>query len=321
MSWADAMERFGSDKPDLRIDWELVSIDDLMANVDFKVFSGPAKDPDSRVAALRVPGGASLSRKEIDDYTDYVGIYGAKGLAWIKVNDVSAGLEGLQSPIIKFMPEDTVLAMVDRMAAQDGDILFFGADKRGIVNESLGALRLKIAADLDRVAEGWAPLWVVDFPMFERDDRGGLSALHHPFTAPSCTAQALQDDPDSALSQAYDMVLNGSEIGGGSVRIHDQTMQKTVFNLLGIDEAEAEAKFGFLLGALRHGAPPHAGLAFGLDRLVMLMVGGQSIREVIAFPKTQSAQCVMTEAPGVVSDQQLRELSLRPRRPEPAKES
>jgi len=321
MSWADAMERFGSDKPDLRIDWELVSIDDLMANVDFKVFSGPAKDPDSRVAALRVPGGASLSRKEIDDYTDYVGIYGAKGLAWIKVNDVSAGLEGLQSPIIKFMPEDTVLAMVDRMAAQDGDILFFGADKRGIVNESLGALRLKIAADLDRVAEGWAPLWVVDFPMFERDDRGGLSALHHPFTAPSCTAQALQDDPDSALSQAYDMVLNGSEIGGGSVRIYDQTMQKTVFNLLGIDEAEAEAKFGFLLGALRHGAPPHAGLAFGLDRLVMLMVGGQSIREVIAFPKTQSAQCVMTEAPGVVSDQQLRELSLRPRRPEPAKES
>jgi len=320
MSWADAMERFGSDKPDLRIDWELVSIDDLMANVDFKVFSGPAKDPDSRVAALRVPGGASLSRKEIDDYTDYVGIYGAKGLAWIKVNDVSAGLEGLQSPIIKFMPEDTVLAMVDRMAAQDGDILFFGADKRGIVNESLGALRLKIAADLDRVAEGWAPLWVVDFPMFERDDRGGLSALHHPFTAPSCTAQALQDDPDSALSQAYDMVLNGSEIGGGSVRIYDQTMQKTVFNLLGIDEAEAEAKFGFLLGALRHGAPPHAGLAFGLDRLVMLMVGGQSIREVIAFPKTQSAQCVMTEAPGVVSDQQLRELSLRPRRPESIKE-
>ena len=320
MSWADAMERFGSDKPDLRIDWELVSIDDLMANVDFKVFSGPAKDPDSRVAALRVPGGASLSRKEIDDYTDYVGIYGAKGLAWIKVNDVSAGLEGLQSPIIKFMPEDTVLAMVDRMAAQDGDILFFGADKRGIVNESLGALRLKIAADLDRVAEGWAPLWVVDFPMFERDDRGGLSALHHPFTAPSCTAQALQDDPDAALSQAYDMVLNGSEIGGGSVRIHDQTMQKTVFNLLGIDEAEAEAKFGFLLGALRHGAPPHAGLAFGLDRLVMLMVGGQSIREVIAFPKTQSAQCVMTEAPGVVSDQQFRELSLRPRRPESIKE-
>ena len=320
MSWADAMERFGSDKPDLRIDWELVSIDDLMANVDFKVFSGPAKDPDSRVAALRVPGGASLSRKEIDDYTDYVGIYGAKGLAWIKVNDVSAGLEGLQSPIIKFMPEDTVLAMVDRMAAQDGDILFFGADKRGIVNESLGALRLKVAADLDRVAEGWAPLWVVDFPMFERDDRGGLSALHHPFTAPSCTAQALQDDPDAALSQAYDMVLNGSEIGGGSVRIHDQTMQKTVFNLLGIDEAEAEAKFGFLLGALRHGAPPHAGLAFGLDRLVMLMVGGQSIREVIAFPKTQSAQCVMTEAPGVVSDQQLRELSLRPRRPESIKE-
>ena len=317
MSWADAMERYGSDKPDLRIPWELVSIDDLMAGVDFKVFSGPAKDPEGRVAALKVPGGAGLSRKEIDDYTQYVGIYGAKGLAWIKVNDRTAGIGGLQSPILKFMPEDVVAAMMDRLEVADGDILFFGADNRSVVNESLGALRLKVATDLEQVQPGWAPLWVVDFPMFESDERGRMSALHHPFTAPSCSAEALQAEPAKALSQAYDMVLNGSEIGGGSVRIHDQAMQKVVFDLLGIDETEAESKFGFLLSGLRHGAPPHAGLAFGLDRLVMLMVGGQSIRDVIAFPKTQSAQCVMTEAPGVVSEQQLQELSLRSRRVEP----
>ena len=317
MSWADAMERYGSDKPDLRISWELVSIDDLMAGVDFKVFSGPAKDPEGRVAALKVPGGAGLSRKEIDDYTQYVGIYGAKGLAWIKVNDRTAGIGGLQSPILKFMPEDVVAAMMDRLEVADGDILFFGADNRSVVNESLGALRLKVATDLEQVQPGWAPLWVVDFPMFESDERGRMSALHHPFTAPSCSAEALQAEPAKALSQAYDMVLNGSEIGGGSVRIHDQAMQKVVFDLLGIDETEAESKFGFLLSGLRHGAPPHAGLAFGLDRLVMLMVGGQSIRDVIAFPKTQSAQCVMTEAPGVVSEQQLQELSLRSRRVEP----
>ena len=311
------MDRYGSDKPDLRLPLGLVTVDEHVAHVEFRVFSGPANEDGQRVAALRVPGGAGFSRKQIDEYTAYVARYGAKGLAWVKVNDLGAGIEGLQSPILKFMPDDTVLAMLERLGAADGDILFFGADKRSVVNESLGALRLKVAADMNQIADSWAPLWVVDFPMFERDERGGMTALHHPFTAPVCTAEALKEDPEAALSQAYDMVLNGSEIGGGSVRIHDQTMQQTVFELLGIDEAEAESKFGFLLSALRHGAPPHAGLAFGLDRLVMLMVGGQSIRDVIAFPKTQSAQCVMTEAPGMVSEQQMRELSLRSRRTEP----
>lgn len=316
MTWHEAMERFGSDKPDLRIDLELVSVDDLMADVEFKVFSGPANDPKGRVAALRVPGGATISRKEIDDLTKYISAYGARGLAWIKVNDKASGVSGLQSPILKFMPESTIHDLVERLGLEDGDIVFFGADKRQIVNDSLGALRLKVAAMTDSVREGWAPLWVVDFPMFEQTSSGGLTAIHHPFTAPSCSAEALKAAPENALSRAYDMVLNGSEVGGGSIRIHRQEMQKAVFDILGISEEEADAKFGFLLSALKHGAPPHGGLAFGLDRLVMLMVGGQSIRDVIAFPKTQSAQCVMTDAPGEVSDQQLRELSIRLRAPD-----
>ena len=316
MTWHEAMERFGSDKPDLRIDLELVSIDDLMKDVEFKVFSGPANDEKGRVAALRVPGGAKISRKEIDDLTKYVGNYGARGLAWIKVNDKAAGVEGLQSPILKFMPEATVSQLVERLALEDGDIVFFGADKRQVVNDALGALRLKVAEMMGLVGEGWAPLWVVDFPMFEETGDGGLTAIHHPFTAPSCDVETLAAAPEKALSRAYDMVLNGSEIGGGSIRIHRQDMQKAVFDVLGISAEEADAKFGFLLAALKHGAPPHGGLAFGLDRLVMLMVDGQSIRDVIAFPKTQSAQCVMTDAPGEVSEQQLRELSIRLRTPE-----
>lgn len=310
MPYSEAISRFGSDKPDLRIPLELVDVDDLMSGVDFKVFSGPAKDDKGRVAALRVPGGASLSRKEIDAYTKFVGIYGAKGLAWIKVNERAKGIEGLQSPIVKFM-EDVVDEVLDRCGAVDGDIVFFGADKANIVAEAIGALRVKLGEDLNLYTREWAPLWVVDFPMFEADTNGRLSALHHPFTAPSCTPEELKANPEAALSRAYDMVINGTELGGGSIRIHDQAMQRTVFEVLGIGEEEAEEKFGFLLDALKFGAPPHGGLAFGLDRLVMLMTGAKTIREVIAFPKTQSAGCMMTDAPGVVSGEQLKELNIR----------
>ncbi|MDW5375554.1 aspartate--tRNA ligase [Halomonas sp. HP20-15] len=310
MPYAEAMQRYGSDKPDLRIPLELVDVDDLMKDVDFKVFSGPANADDGRVAALKVSGGAKLTRKEIDEYTRFVGIYGAKGLAWIKVNERAKGLEGLQSPIVKFM-DGIVETLLDRLGAEDGDIIFFGADKTRIVNEAIGALRVRLGEDLDLYTQAWAPLWVVDFPMFEADDAGRLSALHHPFTAPSCSPEALKADPASALSRAYDMVLNGTELGGGSIRIHDQGMQRTVFEVLGIGEAEAEEKFGFLLDALRFGAPPHGGLAFGLDRLVMLMTGARTIREVIAFPKTQSAADLMTDAPGEVSADQLKELNIR----------
>jgi len=311
MTYAEAMDRYGSDKPDLRIDLELVSVDDLMQQVDFKVFRGPADDEKGRVAALKVPGGASISRKVIDGYTKYVSIYGARGLAWIKVNDIDAGVEGLQSPILKFMPEEIVSQLMQRVEAANGDIIFFGADTAHVVNEALGALRIKVAQDQGLVSDHWAPLWVVDFPMFEQDGKGGWSPLHHPFTSPACSAEELTANPGAALSRAYDMVVNGTELGGGSIRIHEAEMQKVVFGLLGIDDEEAEEKFGFLLKALQYGAPPHGGLAFGLDRLVMLITGASSIRDVIAFPKTQSAACVMTDAPGDVSSEQLRELNIR----------
>jgi aspartyl-tRNA synthetase len=313
MTFAEAMRRFGSDKPDLRIDMELVDIADLMKDVEFKVFHGPANDPASRVVALRVPEGGRLSRKEIDDYTKFVSIYGAKGLAWIKVNDLAAGIEGLQSPILKFMPEQVVHAVLARLGVQNGDLVFFGADKAKIVNESIGALRLKVGADMGMVKGDWAPLWVVDFPMFEEASDGSLTALHHPFTAPSCSVEEVQADPLKALSRAYDMVLNGTELGGGSIRINQPSMQQSVFKILGIGDEEAKEKFGFLLDALSYGAPPHGGLAFGLDRLIMLMTGASSIREVIAFPKTQSASCPLTDAPGLVSSKQLRELNIQVR--------
>lgn len=321
MPYAEAMQRYGSDKPDLRIPLEIVDVADLMEGVDFKVFAGPAKDPKGRVAALKVTGGAELSRKQIDEYTKYVGIYGAKGLAWIKVNEIENGANGLQSPIVKFLGDEVAMQIMDRLEAKNGDIVFFGADKTKVVNEALGALRCKLAEDLDLFTCEWAPLWVVDFPMFEELDGGGLTAIHHPFTAPSCSPEELRNAPEKALSRAYDMVLNGTELGGGSIRIHDGDMQKAVFEILGIDEAEQQNKFGFLLDALKYGCPPHGGLAFGLDRLVMLMTGAKSIREVIAFPKTQSATCLLTQAPGEVDAKQLRELSIRVRKPESDSES
>ena len=311
MPYAEAMARFGSDKPDLRIPLELCDIKDLMASVDFKVFSGPANDPSGRVTVLKVPGGATISRKEIDDYTKFVSQYGAKGLAWVKINALDEGVEGLQSPILKFMPDEVVIALIARVDAKDGDILFFGADSAHVVSDALGALRVRLGHDLNLLTHEWAPLWVVDFPMFEDVGDGQVAALHHPFTAPTADPASLKTNPTEALSRAYDMVLNGTELGGGSIRIHDQGTQQAVFEVLNISADEQQEKFGFLLDALRYGAPPHGGLAFGLDRLVMLMLGANSIRDVIAFPKTQSATCLLTAAPGGVSPEQLKEVGVR----------
>jgi len=309
LSYADAMRRFGSDKPDLRIPLELVDIADLMDGVEFKVFAEPAKNPDGRVTALCVPGGAAMTRKEIDDYTQYVSVFGARGLAYIKIN--TEGKEGLQSPILKFLPDAAVNAIIERTKAKVGDIIFFGADKAQIVSDALGALRLKVGHDRGLVQEGWNVLWVVDFPMFEKGE-GRLTACHHPFTAPKAeSVEELMKDPTNSLARAYDMVLNGSEIGGGSVRINSSDMQKAVFNILNIDDAKAEEKFGHLLTAMRLGCPPHGGIAFGLDRLVMLMTGATSIRDVIAFPKTQTASCPLMDAPSTVEPEQLIELGIR----------
>jgi len=323
MSWSEAMRRFGSDKPDLRVKLEFVDVGDLMRDVDFKVFSGPANDPASRVVALRVPGGGSLPRSEIDAYTKFVGIYGARGLAYIKVNDAASVPEGLQSPIVKNIHVDALRALIERTGAADGDLIFFGADRTKVVNDALGALRVKLGlSDFGRehglFEPGWQPLWVVDFPMFEYDEgEGRYTAAHHPFTCPKAGHEdLLETDPGQALARAYDMVLNGWEIGGGSERIHRADVQRKVFKALNIDEDEARLKFGFLLDALQYGAPPHGGLAFGLDRLVTLMSGAESIRDVIAFPKTQRAQCLLTHAPSAVDEKQLRELHIRVRQAE-----
>jgi len=317
MSYAEALRRYGSDKPDLRVPLQLVDVADLVSGCDFKVFAAPAKHPQGRVAALRMPGGGALPRSQIDEYTAFVGRYGAKGLAYIKINERAKGRDGLQSPIVKFLDDAAIAGILERTGAADGDLVFFGADQARVVNDALGALRLKVGQDLKLVQEGWRPLWVVDFPMFEYDEEARRwVAMHHPFTSPqNLDAAALQRDPGGALAQAYDMVLNGSEIGGGSMRIYRQELQSAVFELLGIGAEEAQLKFGFLLDALRFGAPPHGGIAFGLDRIAMLMVGAESIRDVIAFPKTQTAACPLTDAPTEVSEQQLRELHIRVRTP------
>ena len=321
MTYQEAMRLYGSDKPDLRIPLQFVDIADDMKDVDFKVFSGPANDPNGRVVALNIPNGSDLTRKEIDGLTKYVSIYGARGLAYIKVNDRDAGLEGLQSPIVKFAPAEVWESVLTKTGAKTGDLIFFGADKTNIVNEAIGALRVKVGHDRGLAEGDWKPLWLIDFPMFDWDDKNQRwNAIHHPFTAPSCSMEELEANPGQALSRAYDLILNGTEVGGGSIRINKNDMQTKVFEILGIGKEEAREKFGFLLDALKYGCPPHGGVAFGLDRLVMLMTGSSSIREVIAFPKTQTAACPLIDAPAMVNDAQLRELGIRLHKPAGKKE-
>lgn len=315
ITYADAMKNYGSDRPDLRFGLPLIDVADLMKDVEFKVFASPANDDDSRVVALKVAGGDRLSRKKIDDYTKFISVYGAKGLAYIKVNDLARGIEGLQSPILKFLPDEVVLNILNRVDAEDNDIIFFGADKTNVVNDSIGALRCKLAEDLDLYERQWAACWVTDFPMFEKNAKGGWTAIHHPFTHPLGDIADIEADPGAILSRAYDIVINGHEIGGGSIRIHDAGLQKAIFRVLQLSDNEVHDKFGFLLDALSLGAPPHGGIALGLDRLIMILVGSNAIRDVIAFPKTQTAQCLLTSAPGEVDPEQLHDLGISVKKP------
>ena len=315
LTYAEAMEKYGSDRPDLRFDLPLIDVADLMKEVEFKVFSAPANDEESRVVALKLSGGDRLSRKNIDDYTKFIGVYGARGLAYIRVNEIEKGIEGLQSPILKFLPDDVVLNILERVGAEDKDIIFFGADKANVVNDSIGALRSKLAEDLDLYERKWAPCWVIDFPMFEKTAKGGWTATHHPFTRPVGSIEEIEANPGEVLSKAYDIVINGHEVGGGSIRIHESDLQRSIFRVLQLSDNEAHEKFGFLLDALKYGAPPHGGIAIGLDRLLMLLVGSHAIRDVIAFPKTQTSHCLLTAAPSEVDPEQLHDLGISIKKP------